>query len=86
METVFGFTEAEVTFRKGGFCNEHNFMEHFSTRYPDLYDLFQNGTARAADLLSDGTVKKGKEGFHDAAYVVDVLYHQERKCAYAVAI
>lgn len=58
--------------------------EHFSTRYPDLYDLFQNGTARAADLLSDGTVKKGKEGFHDAAYVVDVLYHQERKCAYAV--
>lgn len=58
--------------------------DYFSVQYPELYGLFQNGITRAADLLNDGPVKKTKEGFQNAAYVVDVLYHAEKGCAYAV--
>lgn len=58
--------------------------DYFESQYPDLYVLFRNGAAHAAK--QQGTMLRGrkKEGFHDAAYVVDVLYHQKRKCAYAV--
>lgn len=68
-------------------------QQHFRTSYPNLYILFQNGISRANSvrknraIVSTASEKSGqfpKAGFHDAAYIVDVLYHRKQKCAYAV--
>ena len=53
--------------------------EYFASNYPDLYTLFQNSKNIAnAD-------KGGKQGYQNAAYIVDVVYDKKNNCAFAAA-
>lgn len=58
--------------------------DYFGEKYPELYLLFQNGINRAKTQSRHNSEREDRKGFRDVAYVVDVIYHREKKCIYAV--
>ncbi len=53
---------------------------YLADEYPELYELFQNAKQKQSNANTDE-----RQGFQNSAYIVDVIYDEDKKCAYAAA-